>query len=330
MKPVTRLLDSIPHRGLRRVLTLALMLAFSLLLGFVLEQTMNKDALAGMKKAQDQWIADVGQLTPMGLVDGYLGDIGAAASGKWFYEPPPTPKAKTEPGSLATSNDPAAARCADARVLRALTPSCASRFAGLSASACTAGLSDDPSCAAYVACMANEVSMLSDPIECIGVARPSYQFTIPLDTENPLLAQANAPASPAAQIHPVLIPLAAIVHGVTRIIDGGLWTILLAVFQLGVGFIAFLVITSALSKSGKAGFDDGWSNYILLPICVIVLGSLVALVLQGFMLGALYLFSWITGLAAAAAGATGIAGGAWWSVQKLTEKGIEDVVTKRV
>ncbi len=128
----------------------------------------------------------------------------------------------------------------------------------------------------------------------------------------------------------MLIPLAAIVYGVTRIVDGGLWTILLAVCQLGVGFIAFLVITSTLSKSGKAGFDDGSANYILLPICVVVLGSLVALILQGVMLSTLYLFSWITGLAAAAAGATGLAGGAWWSVQKLTEKGIEDVVTKRV
>lgn len=82
MKPVKRLLDSIPHRGLRRVATLALMLAFSLVLGFVLEQTLNKDALAGMKKAQDQWITDVSKLTPMGLVDGYLGDVGAAASGQ--------------------------------------------------------------------------------------------------------------------------------------------------------------------------------------------------------------------------------------------------------
>ncbi len=187
-KPVTRLLDSIPHRGLRRVVTLALMLAFSLLLGFVLEQTMNKDALAGMKKAQDEWITDVGRLTPMGLVDGYLGDIGAAASGKWLYEPPLIPKAKSEPNAFAATRDPAAARCAVARVLRSLTPSCASRFAGLSASTCTAGLGDDPSCPAYVACMSSEVSMLADPIECIGVDRPSHLFTIPADTKNGLAA----------------------------------------------------------------------------------------------------------------------------------------------
>lgn len=325
MKPVTRLLDGIPHRGLRRVVTLALMLLFSLLLGFVLEQTMNKDALAGMKKAQDQWISDVSQLTPMGLVDGYLGDLGAAASGQWLYEPPPKPKTT---GPKIVVPTPAELACQAARVRRGSMPSCNARFPG-SKAACVAGLSSDPTCAAYTECLANELSMLTDPLECYGVSR-SPLLTLPSATENPLIAQANAPAAPSAQLHPILIPLAAIVHGVTRILDGGLWTILLAVFQLGVGFIAFLVITRALSTSGKAGFDDGWSNYILLPICVIVLGSLVALIMQGLMLGALYLFSWITGLAAAAAGATGIAGGAWWSVQKLTEKGIEDVVTKRV
>ena len=324
MKPVKRLLDSIPHRGLRRVATLALMLAFSLVLGFVLEQTLNKDALAGMKKAQDQWITDVSKLTPMGLVDGYLGDVGAAASGQWLYEPPPRPKQKT----ITPADDDAVSKCGMAKTLRALTPPCSITYPGLSQVDCATGLSTHPSCPALLKCMANAINIPSDPPECLGLGARVSPFS--LDADGPLLKQANARASPGGQLHPILIPLAAIVHGVTRIVDGGLWTVLLVVFQLGVGFVAFSVITSALNKSGEPGFDDGWTNYILVPVCVILLGSLVALILQAFMLGALYLLSWITGLAAAAAGATGLAGGAWWGVQKLTEKGIEDVVTKRV
>jgi hypothetical protein len=328
MKPVTRLLDSIPHRGLRRVATLALMLAFSLILGFALEQTMNKDALAGMKKAQDQWIADVSQLTPMGLVDGYLGDLGAAAAGRWLYEPPPKPKIKNEIKLVQPAPTAAEIACEEARARRGSVPSCNALYPG-SKAACVAGTSTDPTCAAYTECLASEVSMLADPFECYGLAR-SRLLQLPPVTESPLLATASAPSPPTGQLHPILIPFAAIVHGVTRIIDGGLWTILLAGFQLGVGFVAFRVITSAFNKSGKAGLGDQWTNALLGPVCVIVLGSVVALILQGFMLGALYLFSWITGLAAAAAGATGVAGGVWWSVQKLTEKGIEDAVTKRV
>lgn len=327
MKPVTRLLDSIPHRSLRRAVALALLLGFSLVLGFVLEQVMNKDALAGMKKAQDQWIADISTLTPMELVDGYLSDVGAAASGKWLYEPPAKPKPKTGPKATLPAPTAAEIACEEARARRASMPSCNARFPG-SKAACMADQSTDPSCADYRKCLADQLNMLAEPFECLTLPR-SPVFQLPLSTDSPPVFQASEPTSNGS-LHPLLVPLAAISHGVTRIIDGGLWTILLAVFQLGVGFVVFNVITSAFSKSGKAGFGDGWSNYILLPICVIVLGSLVALLLQGVMLGALYLFSWITGLAAFAAGATGVAGGAWWSVQKLTEKGIEDVVTKRV
>lgn len=301
------------------------MLGFSLVLGFALEQVMNKDALVGMKKAQDQWIADISMLTPMGLVDGYFSDVGAAASGKWLYERPPEVKPKKR-GPQATQS-PAELACQEARARRASVPSCSARVPG-SQAACMAGQSTDPSCVDYRKCLADRLNMLAEPFECLTLPR-SPIFQLPLSTDSPPVFQASGPTSNGS-LHPLLVPLAAIVHGVTRIIDGGLWTILLAVFQLGVGFVAFNVITSAFSKSGKAGFGDGWSNYIFLPICVIVLGSLVALLLQGFMLGALYLFSWITGLAAFAAGATGVAGGAWWSVQKLTEKGIEDVVTKRV
>lgn len=326
MKPISGLLEKIPHRGLRRIVALAGMLAFSLVLGFILEKTLNAEALSGAKKAQDQWIADVSTFTPMGLIDGYLGDLGEAASGKWFYEPPPKPADHTIITPVAPNA--AQARCQAARDLRTSMPSCDAQFPG-SQAACVAGLNTDATCSAYVACLATETSMLADPLECYGLST-SALGRLPLDAENPLLAQANAPSSPNGQLHPILIPLAAIVHGVTRIMDGGVWTILLAVFQLGVGFVAFTVITSAFSKSGKSGFGDDWMNYILGPISVILLGSLAALLLQGLMLGALYLFSWITGLAAFAAGATGVAGGAWWSVQKLTEKGIEDAVTKRV
>lgn len=326
MKPISGLLEKIPHKGLRRVVSLAGMLAFSLLLGFILERTLNPEALKGAKQAQDQWIADIGSLTPMGLVDGYLGDIGAAASGKWFYEPPAKPpKPKSKLGPIPPTAEELA--CEAARALRASQPPCKSLLSG-SLAACETGERSDPECTAYIACRAKELTMLTEPFECFNI-RKNSPLQLPLQ-DSPLLAQANAPVSPSAQIHPILIPLAAIVHGVTRIIDGGLWAILLAVVQLGVGFVLFLVLTPLLNKSREPGFGDGWMNYILGPITIILLGSLVALVLQGIMLGALSLFSWITGFAAAAAGATGIVGGAWWSAQKLAEKGIEEAVTKRV
>lgn len=330
MKPISGLLEKIPHRGLRRVVALAGMLAFSLVLGFVLEKTLNAEALSGAKKAQDEWIATVSSLTPMGLVDGYWGDVGAAATGKWLYEPPPKKESKNSSAPTPVTPSAAEIACTNARAKRLTRLSCSAQFPGAEL-ACRDPLNTDPACTAYLTRRADETSLLADPIECYGLT-PSMRDRIlaQLPIETPLLAQADAPSSPSAQLHPILIPLAAIVHGVTRIIDGGLGTILLAVFQLGVGFVLFLVLTPFLNKSREPGFGDGWMNYILGPISVILLGSLVALVFQGIMLGALYLFSWITGLAAAAAGATGIVGGAWWSAQKLTEKGIEDAVTKRV
>ncbi len=328
MKPITRMLDSIPHRGLRRATGLALMLGFSLLLALVLEQTSDQKTLEGMKAAQTQWIKDVSALTPMGMVDGYLGDVAAAASGQWVYERPPEAGPKRGPRALAPAPSAAELACEQARASRASRPSCAARFPG-SQAACMAGQNPDPSCADYLKCLADQLNMLAEPFECLTLPRRPM-LDLPLATQNPVPLPSIEPTSDSQQLHLILIPLAALVHGATRIIDGGLWTILLAVFQLGVGFAAFNTITSAISKSGKAGFGDGWSNYILLPICVIVLGSIVALILQGFMLGTLYLFSWITGLAAAAAGATGLGGAAWWTFNKLAEKGIEEVVTKRV
>lgn len=325
MKPISRLLEGIPHRGLRRIVALGGMLLFSLVLGFVLERTLNAEALAGAKKAQDEWIASIGSLTPMGLVDGYWTDVEAAMQGKWLYEPPKPPEPKIIAPLQPTD---AELRCQAARERRASQPSCKTRFPG-SMSACEAGLSTDPACADYVACLATETSMLADPLECYGLSQ-SPLSQLQLNIQNPMLAQANAPATPSAQLHPLFIPLAAIIHGVTRIFDGGLGMILQAAFQLGVGFVLFLVLTPLLHKSREPGFGDGWMNYILGPITIILLGSVVALILQGIMIGALSLFSWITGFAATAAGATGVAGGAWWSFQKLTEKGIEDAITKRV
>jgi hypothetical protein len=312
------MVNRIPHAGARRAVMMAFVLAVSLALGFTLEKTTSPATLTSLHKAQDDWIATIGAMTPLGLAQGYLGDIDAALKGKWIYEPPPGP---IVPSPAIVELQQRIDACNTARMARTLQPTCAEqlRDTGLTASSCMVR-HDDPACVAYLACLDQTPIIPLTPPECEGVPR------FPILSLTPSAEGASAPDS-SQSTHVLLIPLASIVHGVTRITHDGLSAILLAGFQLLVGFAAFVALSRALN-SGRIGFGDGWMNYTLGPISVIGLGSLVALVLQGVMLGSLIALSWVTGLAAGAAGATGIIGGLWWAGTKLAEKGIEDALTK--
>jgi len=318
VKSIIRMVNRIPHPGARRAVMLVFVLGVSLGLGFTVENTTSPATLTSLHKAQDDTIAIVGAMTPLGLAQGYVGDIDAALKGKWFYEPPPE---AVTPSPAIVELQQRIQACDAARLERTLQPSCAEQFrgSGLSASSCMVR-KDDPDCAAYLECLDKTPILPLTPPECEGLPR------FPILSLDPSPQGASTQES-SQSTHALLVPLAAITHGVTRITHEGLGAILLAGFQLLVGFAAFVAISRALN-SGRIGFGDGWMNYVLGPVSVIALGSLVALVLQGVMLGALGALSWITGFAASAAGATGVVGGLWWAGLKLAEKGIEDALTK--
>ena len=316
MKPVIRMVDRIPHRGARRAVMVALLFAISLALGVTVENTTNKATLTSLHDAQDDWISTVEAMTPMALVDSYLGDVDAAMRGQWVYERPIAEMPVAEKRASVAR----AARCNNLP----LPPSCLEEQIAAGSSGKCIGHESDPACAALFACLDRKLTTLPPPPEC----QPNYADAI--EKLAPI-----APSEPTsdnilpAQVRLLLVPFASIVHGITRTFDGGIGVIGMTAIQLLLGFAAFAVITRALRPSRQAGFGDGWMNYILGPISVIILGSVIAQLFVWLMLGALYAFSWITGLAAAAAGATGIIGGLWWAGTKFAEKSIEDAITKR-
>ena len=317
MKPIMRMVDRIPHRGARRAVTVALMFAISLALGFIIENTTNAATLSSLRDAQTGWIRTVETMTPMGLVDSYLGDVDAAMRGEWVYQRP------------ASEITPAEKRASVARAARcnnlSQPPSCVEEQIAAGSSGKCIGNESDPSCAALFACIERKLATPPPPPECQPDFNDAIAKLTPITPSAPTQDSNILPA----QVRLLLVPLASIVHGVTRILDSGFGVIALAAIQLALGFGAFMAITRAFSASRKTGFGDGWMNYILGPISVIALGSVIAQLFVWLMLGALYAFSWITGLAAAAAGATGIVGGLWWASTKLAEKTIDEALTKR-
>ena len=81
--------------------------------------------------------------------------------------------------------------------------------------------------------------------------------------------------------------------------------------------------------------DEAWEHArrraeIIAPLAIIALASIIGMVLWGLMMGALYALSWITGLAATAAGATGVVGFCWLCITELTKKGAEHVITPEI
>lgn len=105
---------------------------------------------------------------------------------------------------------------------------------------------------------------------------------------------------------------------------------LTALVQLVLGGLAFAVFNFWRTKGETLFIGDFWLSMIISPIAIIALASLIGMVLWGVMMGALYALSWITGLAATAAGATGVVGFCWLCVTELTKKGAEHVITPEI
>lgn len=102
-----------------------------------------------------------------------------------------------------------------------------------------------------------------------------------------------------------------------------------ALVQLGLGALAFAVLNVWRTKGETIFMGDFWLSLIIAPLAIIALASVIGLALWAIMLGALNALSWATGLAATAAGATGIAGFAWVCLTELTKKGAEHAITPK-
>ena len=103
-----------------------------------------------------------------------------------------------------------------------------------------------------------------------------------------------------------------------------------SLIQLGLGALAFCVLNFWRSKGETIFLGDFWLTMILAPLGIVLLASVLGWVLFGIMFGALFALSWVTGLAATAAGATGVLGFCWLCVTELTKKGAEHIVTPKV
>jgi hypothetical protein len=128
----------------------------------------------------------------------------------------------------------------------------------------------------------------------------------------------------------LLAPLLAFVLTIWRSFDEGGVTILV---QIGMGALAVGVFNLARSKRETFLFDPDlftFQNVIFLPVAIMICASLIGMILWAVMMGALYALSWVTGLAATAAAATGIVGFCYLCVTKLAEKGIEHVATPKI
>lgn len=110
-----------------------------------------------------------------------------------------------------------------------------------------------------------------------------------------------------------------------------LWdaTGVVSLVQLVLGALAFCVLNFWRTKGETIFIGDFWLTLILAPLAIVLLASLLGWVLLGIMLGALYALSWVTGLAASAAGATGVVGFCWLCITELTKKGAEHVITPK-
>ena len=100
--------------------------------------------------------------------------------------------------------------------------------------------------------------------------------------------------------------------------------------QLALGALAFFVLNFWRTKGETIFIGDFWLSMILAPIGIVLLASALGWALLGVMMGALYALSWVTGLAASAAGATGVVGFCWLCVTELTKKGAEHVITPEI
>lgn len=111
-----------------------------------------------------------------------------------------------------------------------------------------------------------------------------------------------------------------------------LWdaTGVVSLVQLVLGALAFCVLNFWRTKGETIFIGDFWLTLILAPLAIVFLASLLGWVLLGIMLGALHALSWVTGLAASAAGATGVVGFCWLCITELTKKGAEHAFTPKI
>lgn len=111
-----------------------------------------------------------------------------------------------------------------------------------------------------------------------------------------------------------------------------LWDVtgVVSLVQLGLAALALAVFNIWRTKGDTIFFGDFWLTMIFAPIAIVLIGSVLGMILWGIMIGALYALSWVTGLAATAAGATGVVGFCWLCVTELTKKGAEHIITPEV
>jgi hypothetical protein len=130
----------------------------------------------------------------------------------------------------------------------------------------------------------------------------------------------------------LLWPLRGLINTAHRVWHASAWFSLL---QLVLGSVA--VATFNMQRSGGKHIyfeidrsNNFWLNAFLIPLAIIGAASVVAFILKIVMLAALYAPSWITGLASAAAGASGVVGFCWYCAQKLGEKSAEHALIQNI
>jgi len=328
-RALRKVLLDIPHPLARRAAAFLLMFFVSLAIGRGVEEVFSKQSVEAALRTQMSWIAKVDDMAPLRLWTAYLEDYGPASRGEFLYKRPPAP------APLQQEDLDEIAAYESCRVALALAPyakTCGpSSASGESAAACAADPTR-PECAAASGCLPALSPAI--PPECNGLVGDlapglSGRSTLPgVDATDVTLTARSGPDEPA-RIFSWFAPLAALVRTVSRILGGPGWEPFFGILQIGLGAAAFLVATYVMSNGRHIGFDHTLANIIGGPIAVIAFASFGALALKWLMLGALTAFAWATGLAAMAAGATGFVGACWYCFSKLSEKGIEHVITSR-
>lgn len=161
----------------------------------------------------------------------------------------------------------------------------------------------------------------TSPMRVGGLYWTELQSSLSGDTTQGGLSGAGAPEGRGLQS-----PFWALAITGVRLWDA---TGIVALVQLALGALAFFVLNFWRTKGDTIFLGDFWMSMIFAPLAIVLFASVLGMILWGVMLGALFGLSWITGLAATAAGATGVVGFCWLCVTELTKKGAEHIVTPK-
>ncbi len=325
------ILQRIPDPRVRRAASFILAFAVSLAVGRAFEVVLSDEQVIAAEKAQKQWIETLASFAPLSLVKGYAADFRAVMAGDLVYVAPEPPPTLTDEAQAEINAGAAAiAACNLARFAPEPSAACADVFAsGLSSSDCLVH-PENPGCAALNACAEERDTLFKTPPECVGVgdgALYNYLGVSRLngDLASPLTVAPTESASVSVPIY--FAPIAATFRSVTRIIGENKVAPFIAIGQVAIGALAFLVITHIGSNGARLGFDDALGNLLFAPACIVFLASLSALIIQWLMIGALGAFSWATSLAAACCGTSSVGAALWYCLKKLGEKGVEGALT---